>query len=516
MRDQTARAAAQIAGEGAGGNARSRAGQHHLGGCQPVEFGEQIGFFRLPLRPVFLHVTTRDCFGQGRGDADAGQYVGGRVGDQAQPVQLGQALGDECARGVAGFGHRVPQLHRKARAGEHDRPGPPDQPCAHHRNIGHAHLPVGRSGRDQTTRPRRRQPCIPPRRVPRLRRNGEGRMVKVAVLDDWQELRGRAPTGRNCRPAPRWYSSPSPVRRRGRGGQALAASISCGDARAHAVPRHPDPPIAKAPHDRAARPRAGTLDMAACTARGVLVCKTPAAGLARTPPRNSRSGCWSPRTGAFPPATRRSAPGDSRKASARRSSWADARSALSGSAGSADYGAICQGARHARAGVEPQPHARARRGGGGGARRQGIAVRPFRRHQHPHGAVAPLARHRRRGRPRAHEARRDPGQHVARPAGRRGGDARCRAGRPDRRALDCTTANRYRSNTRFVGRRTRCWRRISATAAWKSCEGFYTQCVENVLAFLDGTPKRVVNPEALRTVPAWPRPWCGYPSEQMT
>jgi phosphoglycerate dehydrogenase-like enzyme len=33
-------------------------------------------------------------------------------------------------------------------------------------------------------------------------------------------------------------------------------------------------------------------------------------------------------------------------------------------------------------------------------------------------------------------------------------------------------------------------------------EGFYAQCIENVLAFLDGAPKRVVNPEALRAAPA--------------
>ena len=30
-------------------------------------------------------------------------------------------------------------------------------------------------------------------------------------------------------------------------------------------------------------------------------------------------------------------------------------------------------------------------------------------------------------------------------------------------------------------------------------EGFYRQCIENVLAFLDGAPKRMVNPEALRS-----------------
>jgi phosphoglycerate dehydrogenase-like enzyme len=29
-------------------------------------------------------------------------------------------------------------------------------------------------------------------------------------------------------------------------------------------------------------------------------------------------------------------------------------------------------------------------------------------------------------------------------------------------------------------------------------EGFYTQCIENVLAFLDGKPKHMVNAEAIR------------------
>jgi len=33
-------------------------------------------------------------------------------------------------------------------------------------------------------------------------------------------------------------------------------------------------------------------------------------------------------------------------------------------------------------------------------------------------------------------------------------------------------------------------------------QGFYTRCIDNVLAFLDGAPKRVVNPEALRGAPA--------------
>ena len=155
------------------------------------------------------------------------------------------------------------------------------------------------------------------------------------------------------------------------------------------------------------------------------------------------------------------------------------------------HGALWRRARHARGGVEPEPDGRTRPRPARGASPRESCSRRRRRREPASGAVRAHPRHPRRRRPRADEARRDSGQHRARTARRRGGAGRRGAGRPPGRGARRLRAGTGAGDLCAQRARTRCSRRISATACSR-CTACSSASVENALAFLDGNPIRVL------------------------
>ncbi len=190
------------------------------------------------------------------------------------------------------------------------------------------------------------------------------------------------------------------------------------DARTHAVPGHAHRAAAAAAHDRADRPHPS--EPRPCGLRGPRH---------RLDDDRGRSRPGSDRRARLRPAARRRARARGGRCGNARGALAGGRAGRDGARGPharagrarADRGARGGNGprlRHARDRLEPIPHTRTRgrarcRGGG-----QGHAVFRERRDLAACGAERAHARYRRCRRDRRDEARRDPGQHLTRAAGR--------------------------------------------------------------------------------------------------
>ena len=244
--------------------------------------------------------------------------------------------------------------------------------------------------------------------------------------------------------------------------------------------------------------RNASLDTPACTARGVVVCSTAGGG-------NSEAATAELALGLLIAAARAIPAGDANIRAGKFQDGVPVGYALQGKT----MGLIGLGrlgshmARYCKAlnmnllawSQNMTPDQRA--GGGGDDGIQGGTAVALRRGQHPPGAVRSHARPDRCGRPRTDEAGCDPGEHVARAD--RGREALIEAVQARRivAALDVFDREPLPANHPLRSAPNVVMTPHLGYGVKETWVGFYPQSVENALAFLDGKPVRVTNPEAL-------------------
>ena len=283
-------------------------------------------------------------------------------------------------------------------------------------------------------------------------------MTKIAVLDDWQGV---------ARASADWAALMARAEV-----VFFADAFASEDDAAHRLAdfdivlsmreRTPLPPslIARLPKLRLlgiTGMRIATLDLAACTARGVVVCNTVNSGAGDSATAELALGLLLAAARAVPAGDAGIRAGRFQQGCRSASRSPAGRSASSGSGGSAatwratarPSACTClPGARTLPPSARPPRAPNPRREGGAAGTRG--------RDQHPSRALRAHPRSCRRGRHRADEARRDPGQHLARPDRGRGGAGGGRACAAHHRRARRVHASRCPPTTRCAPRRTRC------------------------------------------------------------